>query len=494
MSNASTAAYLRTLAAALALSGAFALLLAIPLARADEAPVDGSVTSVVDGLVVEALRANLELEASGKTVAERLAALEAARARYLPVLDLSARYTAASGGRTVDIPVGDLLNPVYSTLNQLTGTGRFPQIANQSIDLQRPREQDTHLALTQPLYDARIAAARAGAAADFDAASANHRALAAQVERDMRRAYYRWLEARAQAEILAATLELARANERVNDSLFRNGKITRDLVFRAEADVLEVEQSLLAAQNAVRLAQSYVDLLRNADQTTALPRSRVDDEDLVAMKRALATRLGGAGFALEALQAAALERRPELAQLDSETAAARAGERQARAAFKPQLALAIDAGTQGVGYGLTSDDRYVLASLVLKFNLFSGGADEAGLAGAHARRRAAELGRGVAEQRIRVEVQQALQDLDLAEASIGTAAKRVEAAAGAFRIAERKRDLGQINQAEFLDARRALTDAQLNLNVTRFNALGSLAQLEFALGAGRRAQTPEVQP
>ncbi len=69
MSNASTAAYLRTLAAAIALSGAFALLLAIPLARADEAPVDGSVTSVVDGLVVEALRANLELEASGKTVA-----------------------------------------------------------------------------------------------------------------------------------------------------------------------------------------------------------------------------------------------------------------------------------------------------------------------------------------------------------------------------------------------------------------------------------------
>jgi len=496
MSNASTSAYLRTAAAALALSVAFALLLAIPLARADDAApaVAGSVTEVVDALVTEALRANLELEASGKTVAERLAALDAARARYLPVLDFNARYTAASGGRTVDIPVGDLLNPVYSTLNQLTGSSRFPQVANQTIDLQRPREQDTHLSLTQPLYDARVAAARAGAAAEFDAATANHRALAAQVERDTRNAYYRWLEARAQAEILNATLDLARENERVNASLFRNGKITRDLVFRAEADVLEVEQSLLAARNAVRLAQSYVDLLRNVDQATPLPLARADESDLREMKRALAARLGNGRFALEPLQAAALGRRPELEQLDAETAAARAGERAARAAFKPQLALAVDAGTQGVGYGLTSDDRYVLASLVLRFNLFSGGADEAGLSGAHERRRAAELGRGVAEQRIRLEVQQALQDLEVAEASLDTAAKRVEAAAGAFRIAERKRDLGQINQAEFVDARRALTDAQLNLNVTRFTALGSLAQLEYALGAGRRAQTPEVQP
>ena len=91
-------------------------------------------------------------------------------------------------------------------------------------------------------------------------------------------------------------------------------------------------------------------------------------------------------------------------------------------------------------------------------------------------------------------MQQALQDLEFTEASLGTATKRVEAAAGAFRIASRKRDLGQINQAEFIDSRRAMTDAQLNLNLTRFAALGSLAELEYALGTGARHVPPEVQP
>jgi outer membrane protein TolC len=196
----------------------------------------------------------------------------------------------------------------------------------------------------------------------------------------------------------------------------------------------------------------------------------------------------------DALEAVALERRAELRQVDATVAAAAAGERLARAAFRPQLAFALDAGTQGEGYGLSADDRYVLASLVLKFNLFAGGADEAALAGAHAARREARANRAGLELRIRLEVQQALQALELAEASLGTATKRVAAASGAFRIAARKRDLGQINQSEFLDARRALTDAELNLNVTRFEALDNLAELEYALGTGASRAAKDATP
>jgi hypothetical protein len=39
-----------------------------------------------------------------------------------------------------------------------------------------------------------------------------------------------------------------------------------------------------------------------------------------------------------------------------------------------------------------------------------------------------------------------------------------------------------------------MTDAQLNLNVTRFSALSSLAELEYALGVGRHHVPPDVQP
>jgi outer membrane protein TolC len=462
-----------------------------PIESATPAPASGSVEEAVDGLVADALTANLELDGASAGVAERLAALDQARARYLPSLDFNARYTRADGGRTIDFPVGDLLNPVYASLNQLTGSTRFAPVANQQIDFQRTREQETKLSLAQPLYDPRVTAQRAAAEAEYASAAAARAALAGRIERDMREAYYRWLQARAQIAIFDATLELAAENTRVNDSLFRNGKITRDLVYRAEADELEVQQSQLGARNTLRLAQSYVNLLRNAPFDRALPVTTVEDPDIDRLAAGLPAR---AGRGLIPLQDMAVNQRSELRQLDAIAAAAAAGERLARAAFKPRLAFALDAGTQGTGYGFGSDDRYLLASLVLRFNLFSGGADQAGIADARAVQREAHANRDLQEQQIRYQVQQAVQDLDLAQTSLGTASKRVEAAAGAFRIAGRKRDLGQINQAEFIDSRRALTEAQLNLNVTRFAALSALAELEFALGAGARQLPPESEP
>src|SRR6202451_38858 len=265
-----------------------------------------SVEEAVSGLVADALAANLELDGAGAQAAQRLAALDQARALYLPSLDFSARYTRANGGRTIDFPVGDLLNPVYATLNQITGTSKFPVVQNQEINFQRTREQDTAVSLTQPLYDPRISSGRMAAQSQYEAAAAARIALAARIERDMRAAYYRWLQARAQIGIFDATLELATENRRVNESLFRNGKITRDLVFRAEADELEVQQSQLGAQNAERLAKSYGNLLRNAPFDRPLPETTVADPDIEALRNDLAQRTAERRLSLGPLQDAAV--------------------------------------------------------------------------------------------------------------------------------------------------------------------------------------------
>ena len=66
----------------------------------------------------------------------------------------------ADGGRTIDFPVGDLLNPVYETLDEmLVAQGQppqFPRVRNESIALLRDQEQETKLVLEQPLYEPRI--------------------------------------------------------------------------------------------------------------------------------------------------------------------------------------------------------------------------------------------------------------------------------------------------------------------------------------------------
>jgi len=453
-----------------------------------------TMTTVEDGLrevLDDALAANLELRAGSAAIQQRLAALDQARARYLPVLDVAARYSWADGGRTIEFPVGDLLNPVYATLDELlVASGqppRFPRIENQSITFLRGNEQETKLVLEQPLYEPRLGPAVAANRAEVDRATASLAALRSRVIRDTQQAYYLWLATQQAVLVLDATLELARSNLAANESLYRNGKITRDLVLRAEADLLEVEQQRIAAASRVRIAQGYVNLLRNAPLATPLPKAEIDVTTVERYRDQLLRRLAGRSLDPAALQQLATGRRAELRGFDAAIAGGEARQDLARAAFRPRLLLGAEAGIQGDDYGFSEDERYALASVVLRWNTFRGGADRAALAEARAFTEEVRATRDLAAQRVRLEVQQAVEDLEVADASLDTALKRTEAANGALRIATRKRDLGQINQTEFIDARRTMTDANLNLNRVRAEFLSRIAELEYAVGDPRAA-------
>jgi outer membrane protein len=445
MSNAKTPVrfrgFIALLAATIAMAGA---------ASAQEIP---AVERVAQSLVAEALAANLELDQAELNVDARLAVLDQARAEYLPQIDLQLRFTDANGGRTIEVPA-------------------------LGIDFRflREREQESFVRLTQPIYDARRAAEKRGAGYAWDASRHGLEAYRLRLARDVRQAYYRWLTARESIGVLEATAGLARENERVNDSLYRNGKVTKDLRLSAEAEHLEITQQLLRARAAEDLARRYLNLLCNAPLDREPEAPDVTDADLPRMAHRIPTARG------VALEQRAVDRRAELRELDSGIAASGEAESAARAAFKPQLAFAVDAGTQGEEWDYSVEDSFVLASVILRFNLFNGGGDRAAIREARARTAGLTAGRQLAEQQIRIEVQEAITDLEVAEASLETASRRIEAADAAYAIIAKKRDLGQVSSAEYLDAQRALTQARLNGNVTRFQALGALAQVEYAIG------------
>ncbi len=370
---------------------------------------------------------------------------------------------------------------------------QFPRVSNQSIAFLRNPEQETKILLQQPLYEPRIGPAVDANRAQVTRAEADLAALRSQVIRDVKQAYYGWLAAGQAVTVLDATLEAARANLAANDSLYRNGRVTRDLVYRAEADVLEIEQQRLATASRVRIARSYVNLLRNAPLAQPLPRAELDGATIERFRGRLLRTLAGRQLDAGALQDLAGQRRQELKSLDAAIVAGLAQQDLARAAFKPSLGLGAEAGIQGTDYGFDDEDRYVLASLVLRFNAFRGGADRAALDEARALTEQLRATRDLAGQQVRLEVQQALETFEVAEASLETAVKRAEAASGAFRITSRKRDLGQVNQAEFIDARRAYTDAELNVTRVRAEYLARLAELEFAIGDPRRLDQERMQ-
>ena len=110
-------------------------------------------TSVLHDYIRTAITQNLALQQKDISVQQARAALRQARGLYLPQLSLEARYSRADGGRIIEIPIGDLMNPVYASLNQLLDMPVFPaNLENESIPFLREREQETKLRLVQPVF------------------------------------------------------------------------------------------------------------------------------------------------------------------------------------------------------------------------------------------------------------------------------------------------------------------------------------------------------
>lgn len=444
-------------------------------ALADTRAVD-DFESILERYVREGLRSNLALRAETIEVEKAAAALAEARARFRPQVTLEARYTRADGGREFLLPFGQALNPIHGTLNEmLAAQGRpaaFPEVEDETVRLLRREEQDTRLVVRQPLYAPTLSAAIRAQRAFLDAGNYRRMAIARTLRRDISLAYIDWLRARNAVEVYIASEALLGENLRVNQSLFDNGKITEDQVLRARAELLEVRQQRRQAEDLVTHAQRYLNFLLNRELRAPLEAAPAPDT------------LDERAEAVEKLWAQALTRRPEVFQLQELREASAHQMEVARRQKWPTLTLALDAGTQGEEYALGKGHNFGMVSLVFTWRVFDGGGDDARARQARAAERQLVLRQEEMAQQIRLEVQQSWDALATARDSLATAAARVEAARAAFRIASRKRDAGAINQAEFIDARSALTRAELNYTITRFDVLARRAELEYAVCAG----------
>ncbi len=110
----------------------------------------------LDAYTKTALGNNETIKQQQFLLAKSLYALKEAKSLFLPSAALNVSYTIADGGRKIDFPAGDLLNPVYKTLNQMTGTGNFPQVQNQHVLLNPDNFYDAKIRTTYPILNAEI--------------------------------------------------------------------------------------------------------------------------------------------------------------------------------------------------------------------------------------------------------------------------------------------------------------------------------------------------
>jgi outer membrane protein TolC len=426
---------------------------------------------VLDGYVQDGLESNLALKQRDFSLEKSRAGLREARALFFPTVDINARYSRAGGGRTVDFPVGDIVNPIHDALNQLMGEAVFPgNIPNVSAPFLLEEEQETKLEILQPIFQPQLYYNYKINSNLVSAEEAGREVFRQDLVLEIKTAYFNYLKTVKFVELASETEALLQENLRVSRSLFENQKVTRDVVYRAQAELSELEQQKAEAEKGRILAQSYFNFLLNrpldAEVEAEIPRDLPPPPE---------TDLAG-------LQKRALGKRYEVAQLESGIEAAANGVKLSRSTYLPNLIFAFDYGYQGEYYRFGEDDDFWMGSLVLQWNLFSGLQRKARSDRARAEEGRLKAQMSELEQGIKLEVTEARENLIVAREAHEAAIDRHESSVKSFEIVDRKFREGVSPQIEFLDARVTMTRAQVNLIVTTFDYHIRRAEYERVVG------------
>ena len=227
------------------------------------------------------LENNLALQQKQASYDKSMLAVKEARRMFYPGISFHARYSIADGGRVIEFPVGDLLNPVYSTLNALTMSDLFPQIDNREFTFLRSREHETKVQLVQPIFNTGL---------HYNYKIRNELLQASRVDVDrykrylvaeIKKAYFNYLQTLRMEELVHETRELLEENLRVSNKLFENHKVTSDVVYRSQAEISNIEQAVAEVEKNRKVARSYLNFLLNRPLETHLYDPRKAEDTVV---------------------------------------------------------------------------------------------------------------------------------------------------------------------------------------------------------------------
>ncbi len=435
--------------------------------------------TLLDQYISEALESNISLQQKELSYEKSLAVLKEAKANFLPSLSFEARFSVANGGRTIDFPVGDLMNPVYQNLNLINQRNQqsqadyptlpaYPTIENEEINFLRPTEHDTKLRLVFPVYNTAILQNQRIRQNMVEVEKVSVHTYKKELAKEVKVAYFNFQKAQQAILLFEKTLELVEENLRTTQSLHRNHKVTKDAVFSAETDLQEVRQQMNKAKQDQAMAKAYFNFLLNRDYEAEIETSALSDHPVVLPE-------------LESFRQRAIQQRGEITQFNHFLAISDNQIDLNKGSNRPTVNLVGDYGFQGTTYAFGRDDDYAMGSLVLSWNLFNR-SNKAKTQQAEISKREILNQKSEAQQQISLQVINAWHQAQTAFQQIELSDSAIKSTQSAYQLVEKKYRQGQANLIELTNARTQLTNAQLKKIIAQFDLQSKQAELEYAGG------------
>jgi outer membrane protein TolC len=434
-------------------------------------PTPTGKSAILESYIRDGLANNLSLRQESLEISRVTESLNQAKSLFYPRVAFNPTYSIAAGGRRLQFPVGDMLNPVYKTLNQLTGADNFPtNIANVNELLAPNNFHDTKISVNYAIFNTDIQYNYLIQKQLVSAQEARKRVVENELRYNIATAYYQYLQTLDAIRIYANSRSVLNELSRLNEKLVSNNVATREVLTSARYEISKVDQQLAVAEKNRATAQAYFNFLLNRDLTTSID---VDSS--------LTKILPESKENLPDLQQTALHGRQELAQLGGSLQAAQTAVRLNEAnATIPNVYIGGNTGFQGFGYTF-QNQAYVVAQIGLQWDLFRGYEKRSKIQQAKIQADALQTRLTELQRQIQLQVLQSYYDLNAANESLAATQSGMTNADQTFRVIDSKYRNGQALLIEFLRYQNDRLTAQLQHSVARMDVLIKRAALDRAV-------------
>lgn len=414
--------------------------------------------SKLDGYIAEGLSNNSVLQQKQIDVEKAMIALRIAKSNYLPTVNFSGTFSTAKGGRYSDLPVGDLLNPVYATLNQLTSSSSFPQIENQQIDFLPKNYYDAYVRTAVPLVNTDIIYNKRIEEQKTVLTQLDLNLYARQLVNDIKVAYFNYQSSVQAVGIYKKALATLEKNIALNEALIANGKGLNIHLMRAKSEWETTNAQLIQAENQQRNAQTYFNFLLNKDLS-----SPIENELVVADASTISTDVSN---------------REEINLLEQSKSIQQTVLRMNELFWVPRLNAFLDLGSQGVEWEVSSKSAYYMVGVSLSIPIFNGTRNTQKVKLSEWNLKQADLAIQQTTQQLSLSVQLALNALSTATANYESSLKQLAVAEEYFHLIEDAQKQGVASEIEFIDAANQLTQAELQVSLLQQQINSAIANLE----------------
>jgi outer membrane protein len=425
---------------------------------------------VLNSYIKTGIESNHALKQKELNLEKSLQALKEANGLFLPSVSLEAQYILASGGRAIELPIGDLFNPVYSSLNQILEgmgqTGGFPQIENQQIKFLPNDYHDTKLRVILPLINAEIYYNQKIKKEMINGSQAEVNVYKRELVKEIKTAYIRYLQAIKVYEAYSGALELVNEAMRVNKKLVENQMAGPEKLYRIEAEQSQVKAQLTKAENDKIAASAYFNFLLNQP----LQNQVVVDSSLINLNGNIQI----SGFTYNTAK------REEIDQLNSGLKSMDYFIKMKKSYLLPTLTNITDLGYQGYYYKFNDEQRYIMNTINLSWPILSGFQNRRKVAQAKIENETLQSKLSEAELQIELQNQIALNNLETAKKAEEANKSSLTSSQEYYKIVSKQYAQGQKTLLDLLDARNQLSNSQINYVISHFESLIKWVELERA--------------